>query len=167
MKGFWLTALADKIWHRPTLPHFTAVPSALAGLTSLFGMGRGGHRRYRHLNIFSEWLINDWWVVLLCRSLIKLIHNILFCLSFIPDSQLPMNYWTSELINLNIIERSKLKRKQQHCCSLSVCWSGERFIVRIATHYSPLTIKPSRRKLRAISITWLWCHHLYTCNLST
>ena len=38
-----------KIWHRPTLPHVTAVPSALAGLTSLFGMGRGGHRRYRHL----------------------------------------------------------------------------------------------------------------------
>ena len=88
-----------KIWHRPTLPHFTAVPSALAGLTSLFGMGRGGHRRYRHLNIFSEWLIGEWWVVLLCRSLIKLIHNILFCLSFIPDPQLPMNYWTSELIN--------------------------------------------------------------------
>jgi hypothetical protein len=41
-----------KIGHRPTLPHFTAVPSALAGLTSLFGMGRGGHRRYRHLNFF-------------------------------------------------------------------------------------------------------------------
>jgi len=35
-------ALLDKIWHRPTLPHFTAVPpdsyrGALAGLTSLFG----------------------------------------------------------------------------------------------------------------------------------
>ena len=44
--------LTDKIWHRPTLPHFTAVPSALAGLTSLFGMGRGGHRRYRHLKVF-------------------------------------------------------------------------------------------------------------------
>ena len=41
-----------KIGHRPTLPHFTAVPSALAGLTSLFGMGRGGHRRYRHLKAF-------------------------------------------------------------------------------------------------------------------
>ena len=26
----------------PTLPHVTAVPSALVGLTSLFGMGRGG-----------------------------------------------------------------------------------------------------------------------------
>ena len=43
-----------KIWHRPTLPHVTAVPSALAGLTSLFGMGRGGHRRYRHLNILIK-----------------------------------------------------------------------------------------------------------------
>ena len=42
-----------KIWHRPTLPRITAVPSALAGLTSLFGMGRGGHRRYRHLNVFE------------------------------------------------------------------------------------------------------------------
>ena len=44
--------LSFKIWHRPTLPRVTAVPSALAGLTSLFGMGRGRHRRYRHLNIF-------------------------------------------------------------------------------------------------------------------
>ena len=52
MKGFVLHPKGDKIWHRPTLPHFTAVPSALAGLTSLFGMGRGGHRRYRHLNFF-------------------------------------------------------------------------------------------------------------------
>ena len=42
----------NKGWHRPTLPHVTAVPSALAGLTSLFGMGRGGHRRYRHLKAF-------------------------------------------------------------------------------------------------------------------
>lgn len=42
-----------RVWHRPTLPPFTAVPSALAGLTSLFGMGRGGHRRYRHLNVLK------------------------------------------------------------------------------------------------------------------
>ena len=41
------------IWHRPTLPRVTAVPLALVGLTSLFGMGRGGHHRYRHLNIFN------------------------------------------------------------------------------------------------------------------
>ena len=39
-----------KIRHRPTLPPVTAIPSALAGLTTLFGMERGGHRRYRHLN---------------------------------------------------------------------------------------------------------------------
>lgn len=38
--------------HRPTLPPVTAIPSALAGLTALFGMGRGRHRRYRHLKIF-------------------------------------------------------------------------------------------------------------------
>ena len=45
--------LSFKIWHRPTLPRVTAVPSALVGLTSLFGMGRGRHHRYRHLNIFN------------------------------------------------------------------------------------------------------------------
>ena len=48
----WLAErVLSKKGHRPTLPRITAVPSALAGLTSLFGMGRGGHRRYRHLNI--------------------------------------------------------------------------------------------------------------------
>src|SRR5690606_2594529 len=41
-----------KIRHRPTLPPVTEIPSALAGLTSLFGMGRGGNRRYRQLNTF-------------------------------------------------------------------------------------------------------------------
>ena len=46
------SGLPYKIRHRPTLPPVTAIPSALAGLTSLFGMGRGGHRRYRHLNTF-------------------------------------------------------------------------------------------------------------------
>ncbi len=29
-------------WRRPTLPQRSAVPSARASLTSLFGMGRGG-----------------------------------------------------------------------------------------------------------------------------
>ena len=48
-----------KIWHRPTLPRVTAVPSALVGLTSLFGMGRGGHHRYRHLNIFEQFLLKQ------------------------------------------------------------------------------------------------------------
>ena len=30
------------MWRRPTLPGVTPVPSARQGLTSLFGMGRGG-----------------------------------------------------------------------------------------------------------------------------
>ena len=34
--------LAEKKWRRPTLPQLNAVPSARVGLTSLFGMGRGG-----------------------------------------------------------------------------------------------------------------------------
>jgi hypothetical protein len=38
---------------RLTLPHVIAVPSALAVLTSLFGMGRGDPRRYSHLKISS------------------------------------------------------------------------------------------------------------------
>jgi hypothetical protein len=47
-----------KIGHRPTLPPVTAVPLALTGLTSLFGMGRGGHRRYRHLKTLEFTLTN-------------------------------------------------------------------------------------------------------------
>mgnify|MGYP001063544490 CR=1 FL=1 len=39
---------------RHTLPGVTPVPSALAGLTSLFGMGRGGHCRYSHLKDFNS-----------------------------------------------------------------------------------------------------------------
>ena len=38
---------------RITLPP-VAVPSALTGLTSLFGMGRGETYRYNHLKSFSE-----------------------------------------------------------------------------------------------------------------
>ena len=37
---------------RLTLPGVILVPSALAGLTALFGMGRGDPRRYSHLKIF-------------------------------------------------------------------------------------------------------------------
>ena len=33
------------------LSHLVAVPSALIGLTSLFGMGRGEPYRYNHLKI--------------------------------------------------------------------------------------------------------------------
>ena len=38
---------------RLTLPGFILVPSALTGLTSLFGMGRGDPRRYSHLKILG------------------------------------------------------------------------------------------------------------------
>ena len=60
---FWTRVY--KIGHRPTLPPVTAVPLALAGLTSLFGMGRGGHRRYRHLKILKEegWMVEGWKVI--------------------------------------------------------------------------------------------------------
>ena len=39
---------AQRIWQLPTLPHFGAVPSAMRGLTTLFGMGRGEHPRQNH-----------------------------------------------------------------------------------------------------------------------
>ena len=39
---------------RLTLPGVILVPSALVGLTSLFGMGRGGPHRYSHLKIIPE-----------------------------------------------------------------------------------------------------------------
>ena len=42
-------ALGIKDRQRLTLPDVTPVPSALAGLTALFGMGRGDPRRYSHL----------------------------------------------------------------------------------------------------------------------
>ena len=35
------------------LSHLVAVPSALIGLTSLFGMGRGEPYRYNHLKSFQ------------------------------------------------------------------------------------------------------------------
>ena len=40
-------------WQRPTFPHGIAVSSALVGLTSLFGMGRGEHHRKNHQKIFN------------------------------------------------------------------------------------------------------------------
>ena len=40
-KTFVLEALTERR-RLPTLPHCIAVPSAQVGLTSLFGMGRGG-----------------------------------------------------------------------------------------------------------------------------
>jgi hypothetical protein len=47
-----------RIWQLPTLPHCGAVPSAMRGLTSLFGMGRGEHPRQNHhksLNNITYW----------------------------------------------------------------------------------------------------------------
>ena len=35
-------------WRRPTFPQTSAVSSAMRGLTSLFGMGRGGHPLNSH-----------------------------------------------------------------------------------------------------------------------
>jgi hypothetical protein len=46
LKGFF-----KRIWQLPTLPHCCAVPSAMRGLTSLFGMGRGEHPRQNHHKI--------------------------------------------------------------------------------------------------------------------
>ena len=43
---------------RLTLPGVILVPSALAGLTALFGMGRGDPRRYSHLKILKS-LVDD------------------------------------------------------------------------------------------------------------
>ena len=45
MKKPWVisdSGLLFEKWRPPTLPHCIAVPSAQVGLTSLFGMGRGG-----------------------------------------------------------------------------------------------------------------------------
>ena len=47
------TRLVIKDRQRLTLPGFTLVPSALTGLTALFGMGRGDPRRYSHLKILA------------------------------------------------------------------------------------------------------------------
>ncbi len=39
---------------RLTLPGVILVPSALTGLTALFGMGRGDPHRYSHLKVMME-----------------------------------------------------------------------------------------------------------------
>ena len=40
-----------KDWRRPTFPQTSAVSSAMQGLTSLFGMGRGEHLLHSHQNM--------------------------------------------------------------------------------------------------------------------
>ena len=42
------------IWHQHTLARLNVLPSAQIGLTSLFGMGRGGHYCNRHHNMLYE-----------------------------------------------------------------------------------------------------------------
>ena len=45
---------------RPTFPQVDAVSSALPGLTSLFGMGRGAPRRHsRHLSLSKGWRMQE------------------------------------------------------------------------------------------------------------
>ena len=44
------------VWRRPTFPQFNAVSSARRGLTSLFGMGRGGPPCYSHHVSLSRFL---------------------------------------------------------------------------------------------------------------
>ena len=45
----WIPLVKD--WRLPTFPQTSAVSSAIKGLTSLFGMGRGEHLCYNHQNI--------------------------------------------------------------------------------------------------------------------
>ena len=52
--SFWMKGFL-KERRRHTLPQI-AVPSAQAGLTSLFGMGRGEPRRNNHLKVVLQWV---------------------------------------------------------------------------------------------------------------
>ena len=47
-RGSLRGCVIKRIWRLPTLPHVGAVPLAMGGLTSLFGMGRGEHPRQNH-----------------------------------------------------------------------------------------------------------------------
>ena len=46
------------LWRLPTLPGLTQVSSAVLGLTSLFGMGRGEHQANSHQQALCECIIN-------------------------------------------------------------------------------------------------------------
>ena len=59
---YFYEAFKIKNRQRLTLPGVIRGPSALAGLTALFGMGRGDPRRYSHLKILfvvSYWSKNQ------------------------------------------------------------------------------------------------------------
>ena len=51
--SYFYEAFVIKKRQRLTLPGFTLVPSALVGLTALFGMGRGDPHRYSHLKLLQ------------------------------------------------------------------------------------------------------------------
>jgi hypothetical protein len=49
-----MLAFLNKKGRRHTLPGVTPVPSALMGLTALFGMGRGDPHRYNHPKLLRD-----------------------------------------------------------------------------------------------------------------
>ncbi len=49
-----MVGVKNKLRQRHTLPHVTVVPSALVGLTSLFGKGRGEPHRHSHLKALNQ-----------------------------------------------------------------------------------------------------------------
>jgi hypothetical protein len=51
----FLRGFVIKDRQRLTLPGVILVPSALVGLTALFGMGRGDPHRYSHLKTGSDY----------------------------------------------------------------------------------------------------------------
>ena len=56
------------LWRLPTLPGLTQVSSAVLGLTSLFGMGRGEHQANSHQQDFLLIVQQD-----LCECIINVI----------------------------------------------------------------------------------------------
>ena len=56
------------LWRLPTLPGLTQVSSAVLGLTSLFGMGRGEHQANSHQQDFLLIAQQD-----LCECIINVI----------------------------------------------------------------------------------------------
>ncbi len=62
------------MWRRPTLPGVTPVPSAQQGLTSLFGMGRGGTPALGRLNLDT---------CSVCNILLFLVHCTSYLVRFL------------------------------------------------------------------------------------
>ena len=86
--------LFKKDWRRPTFPQINAVSSAMTGLTSLFGMGRGEHRLHNHQNMVL-------WVLVIATA----------------------DYWQetykSNTESLRVISTARLCRCRLYTCSLS------------------------------------------------